>query len=92
MTTRDPLESDDAVLLARLQRIFEGQYQVERKLAAGGMAQLFLARDPVLARTLVIKILPPELTSEMSIARFRRESELTAKTWGAFLERVYSSN
>jgi serine/threonine-protein kinase len=76
--TPDAIEANDAALLARLQKIFDGQYEVERKLAAGGMAQLFLARDPVLGRALVIKILPPELTSEMSIARFRRESELTA--------------
>src|SRR5689334_23511028 len=43
------------------------------------MSRLFVAHDRVLARRVVIKILPPEFTNEMTIARFKREAELTAR-------------
>ena len=43
------------------------------------MSRLFLATDAELGRRVVIKILPPELTSQMMLARFRRESEVTAR-------------
>src|SRR5687768_4086859 len=42
------------------------------------MSRLFLATDLALNRKAVIKILPPELTSEMMATRFKRESEVTA--------------
>jgi eukaryotic-like serine/threonine-protein kinase len=58
--------------------LFAGEYEVGEELGGGGMSRLFLARDVVLKRQVVIKILPPELTSEMSAARFKREVEVTA--------------
>src|SRR6476660_32259 len=42
------------------------------------MSRLFTATDLALNRRVVINILPPELTSDMRIARFRRASEVTA--------------
>src|SRR5688572_22511245 len=43
------------------------------------MSRLFLARDHSLNRQVVIKILPPELTHDVSAARFARESQVTAQ-------------
>src|SRR5688572_6951115 len=43
------------------------------------MSRLFLAKDLTLHRRVVIKILPPELVSQMMLARFKRESEVTAQ-------------
>ena len=67
-----------ADLLTALRDIFGDQFRVDVELTGGGMSRLFLATDHALGRKVVIKILPPELTSEMSSARFKRESGLTA--------------
>ena len=65
-------------LLEKLRNAFADSYRVEHELEAGGMSRLFLATDLALNRKVVIKILPPELTSDMMAARFKRESEVTA--------------
>jgi len=65
-------------LLARLQRAVGDAYRIERELGGGGMSRLFLATEASLHRTVVIKLLPPEFTSEVSAARFRQEIELAA--------------
>jgi serine/threonine-protein kinase len=65
-------------LLEHLRTIFADSYSVEEELKGGGMSRLFLATDLALNRKVVIKILPPELTSDMMAARFKRESQVTA--------------
>ncbi|MEP6550346.1 MAG: serine/threonine-protein kinase, partial [Gemmatimonadales bacterium] len=65
-------------LLDHLRRSFAGSYRVDEELRGGGMSRLFLATDLALDRKVVVKILPPELTSDMMSARFKRESEVTA--------------
>ncbi|MEO5579940.1 MAG: serine/threonine-protein kinase [Gemmatimonadaceae bacterium] len=66
-------------LLLRLRANFAESFRVDDEMKGGGMSRLFLATDLVLHRKVVIKILPPELTSPMMLARFRRESEVTAR-------------
>jgi len=66
-------------LLERLRKIFADTYRVEQELKGGGMSRLFRATDLALNRLVVIKILPPELTSDVLAARFKRESEVTAR-------------
>ncbi len=66
-------------LLERLRKIFSDTYRVEEELKGGGMSRLFRATDLALNRLVVIKILPPELTSEVLAARFKRETEVTAR-------------
>ena len=58
--------------------LFVNEYEIEEEIGGGGMSRLFLARDVVLKRQVVIKILPPDLTSPMTAARFKREVEVTA--------------
>jgi len=65
-------------LLEQLRESFAESYRVDEELKGGGMSRLFLATDLALNRKVVIKILPPELTSHMMAARFKRESEVTA--------------
>src|SRR6266550_7703197 len=65
-------------LIEVLRRSFADTYRVEDEMRGGGMSRLFHATDLALNRKVVIKILPPELTSDMMIARFKRESEVTA--------------
>jgi serine/threonine-protein kinase len=65
-------------LLEDLRKSFADSYHVDEELKGGGMSRLFMATDLALNRKVVIKILPPELTSEMMAARFKREAEVTA--------------
>ena len=75
-STHSPARVDD--LLEDLRKSFADSYRVEEELKGGGMSRLFMATDLALNRKVVIKILPPELTSEMMAARFKREAEVTA--------------
>ena len=50
-----------------------GAYTIDRELGGGGMSRVFVARDTVLRREVVIKVLPPELVAGVNVERFRRE-------------------
>jgi serine/threonine-protein kinase len=62
----------------RLQSALGDAYQIERELTGGGMSRLFLANEASLNRKVVIKLLPPEFTSDVSSARFKQEIEIAA--------------
>jgi serine/threonine-protein kinase len=66
-------------LLARLQSAVGDTYHIERELGGGGMSRLFLATESSLHRQVVLKVLPPEYTSEVSAARFRQEIDVAAR-------------
>jgi TolB-like protein/tetratricopeptide (TPR) repeat protein len=61
-----------------LQESLGDVYAVERELGGGGMSRVFLAVERSLGRRVVIKALPPELFSGVSLSRFRREILVTA--------------
>jgi len=65
-------------LTDRVQSVLGDAYRVERELPPGGMSRLFLATERSLDRRVVVKVLPPELASEVSAARFQREVTLAA--------------
>jgi len=71
-------EQHVAELLTRLQIALGDAYRIERELGGGGMSRLFLATEASLDRQVVIKLLPPELTSEVSTTRFQQEVALAA--------------
>lgn len=59
--------------------IFSGRYELYRRLARGGMAEVFLARDKLLDRPVAVKVLFPEYaTDESFVERFRREAQAAA--------------
>ncbi|HKG93500.1 MAG TPA: serine/threonine-protein kinase, partial [Gemmatimonadaceae bacterium] len=64
-------------LLERLQVPLGDSYRLEREFEGGGMSRLFLAVDSASGRRVVVKLLPPELVSEVAAARFKREIEVT---------------
>jgi serine/threonine-protein kinase len=61
-----------------LREFFAGVYEIEDEIKGGGMSRLFLATDATLHRKVVIKILPPDFSNEVTAARFKREAQLTA--------------
>jgi len=66
-------------LLGRVQVALGDAFRVESELPAGGMSRVFLALEVSLNRKVVVKVLPPNMTSEVSAARFRQEMELLAR-------------
>src|SRR5262249_50370225 len=54
-------------------------YRIQKKLGAGGMGEVYKALDTRLSRTVVIKVLPRELTArEANLKRFAREARLAS--------------
>ena len=59
--------------------IFGGRYELHRRIARGGMAEVFLARDQLLDRPVAVKVLFPEYATDPSfVERFRREAQAAA--------------
>jgi serine/threonine protein kinase/tetratricopeptide (TPR) repeat protein len=56
-----------------------GNYKITHKLGAGGQGTVYKATDQKLGRTVVVKVLPPELTvKEANLKRFEREARLAS--------------
>src|SRR6266498_1183976 len=56
-----------------------GNYKITSKLGAGGQGTVYKATDLKLGRTVVVKVLPPELTvKETNLKRFEREARLAS--------------
>lgn len=56
-----------------------GRYKIEKRLARGGMAIIYLAQDPFMKRQVAIKLLPRQFTFDPEFrARFLREVEVIA--------------
>ena len=60
-------------------RVLNDRYEIHRRLARGGMAQVYLARDRSLDRPVAVKELVPEFAVDPSfVERFRREAQAAA--------------
>src|SRR5690348_12683396 len=60
-------------------RLLDGRYAVEARLARGGMASVYLAVDTRLDRRVAVKIMHPGLADDPDfVARFNREARAAA--------------
>ena len=67
-----------------------GAYEITGQIGAGGMGEVYRAKDTKLAREVAIKTLPSALASDKDrLARFDREAKLLAALNHAYIASVY---
>jgi serine/threonine protein kinase len=84
----DPAERDFVRLL---ERALAPSFTLVRRLGAGAMGSVYLARDPVLKRLVAVKVMAPALASDQQArARFEREAQTVASISHPNVVAVYS--
>jgi len=67
-----------------------GAYQVTASIGAGGMGEVYRARDTKLDREVAIKVLPAAFTADAErLARFEREAKLLGSLNHSNIAHVY---
>ncbi|MFN0025717.1 MAG: Stk1 family PASTA domain-containing Ser/Thr kinase [Acidimicrobiales bacterium] len=70
--------------------VLNGRYELHSRIARGGMAEVYLARDQLLDRPVAIKVLFPEFAVDPAfVERFRREAQSAANLNHAAIVGVY---
>ena len=67
-----------------------GAYEIVAQLGAGGMGEVYRARDSKLKRGVAIKVLPADVANDRErLARFQREAEVLASLNHPHIAHVY---
>jgi len=67
-----------------------GLYEIAAALGAGGMGEVYRAKDTKLGRDVALKILPASFTSDPErVARFRREAQVLASLNHPHIAQIY---
>lgn len=70
--------------------VFNGRYELQRHLARGGMADVYLASDNLLNRSVAVKVLFPEYARDDTfVERFRREAQAAARLTHGNIVAIY---
>ncbi len=77
--------------IAKLNAALGDRYIIDRELGHGGMATVYLARDPKHERFLALKTLRPEIAMALGRERFLREIKLAARLQHPNILGVYDS-
>lgn len=75
----------------RLQTVLGTAYTLGQELPGGGMSRVFLATEASLGRTVVIKVLPPDLAAGVKVERFKREVQFLARLQHAHIVPILSA-
>lgn len=87
---RNPAGTGGASSLSDLKRL--GKYQIDKKIGAGGMGAVFLARDTELKRIVALKVLPRDKAENpILVRRFRAEAQAAAQLRHPNIVAVYDS-
>ncbi len=72
------------------EKLVAGRYRIIKKIASGGMANVYLGQDQEIGRKVAIKILSPNYASDKSfVARFKREAQILAKLSNPNIVKIY---
>ena len=63
----------------QIQSTLGDTFKVERELGGGGLSRVFVATDETLGRRIVIKLLSPDSSAQVSAERFKLEIRLAAR-------------
>src|SRR6266700_54260 len=67
-----------------------GPYEILASIGAGGMGEVYRARDTKLKRDVAVKVLPAALASDPDrLARFQREAEVLASLNHPHIAQIY---
>jgi len=67
-----------------------GPYEIQAPLGAGGMGEVYRARDTRLARDVALKILPDDVVHDPArVARFQREAQMLAALNHPHIAQIY---
>jgi serine/threonine protein kinase len=67
-----------------------GSYQLASRIGAGGMGEVYQARDTTLNRLVAIKVLLPDIADDPDrLARFRREAQVLASLNHPHIAQIY---
>lgn len=70
--------------------VYDGRYRIERRIGAGGMANVYLAEDETLGRRVAIKILHQRYAEDSQfVERFLREASAAARLNHPNIVQVY---
>src|SRR5881628_3614638 len=70
-----------------------GSYEIIGPLGAGGMGEVYKARDTRLNRDIAIKILPESVAADPErLARFRREAQVLASLNHPHIAQIYDTS
>jgi serine/threonine-protein kinase len=79
-------------LLERLGGALASRYRIEGELGQGGMARVYLAHDLKYDRQVAVKVLRPELASEIGPTRFLHEIQIAARLHHPHILPLYDSD
>jgi serine/threonine-protein kinase len=77
--------------LDTLRAALAGRYEIERQLGSGGMAVVYLARDPRQDRAVAIKVMRPDVALALGSERFLREIKFAGNLQHPNILPIYDS-
>ena len=76
----------------RLSEAVAGRYQLKRELGQGGMARVYLAHDLKYDRAVALKLLRPDIATDVGPSRFLREIQIAARLHHPHILPLYDSD
>src|SRR6266496_3085564 len=78
--------------MLRTEQLIGGRYEIRSLAGRGGMAEVYLARDRVLDRSVALKVIAPSLAGDPAfVSRFEREAKAAARVSHPNLVAVYDA-